>query len=85
MLHPGEIGVAGGRHTIHPALVVLQQIPAPVTVVERWVGENIIGLEVRVPIVVERVTVGDLPVDAADREVHLGEAPGSVIRFLAVD
>jgi hypothetical protein len=27
----------------------------------------------------------DLRVDAADREVHFGEAPGRVIRFLAVD
>ena len=29
--------------------------------------------------------MGDLGVDAADREVHLGEPPGGVVRLLAVD
>jgi len=36
-------------------------------------------------IVVKRIAMCDLRVDAADREVHLREAPGRVIRFLAVD
>jgi len=38
-----------------------------------------------VPIVVEAVAMRDLRVDAADRQVHLGEPPGRVIRFLAVN
>ena len=37
------------------------------------------------PIVVEAVAMRDLRVDAADRQVHLGEPPGRVIRFLAVN
>jgi hypothetical protein len=34
---------------------------------------------------VEGVAVGDLRLDAADGEVHLGQAPGGVVRLLAVD
>ncbi len=37
------------------------------------------------PVVVKGVAVGDLRVDAADGEVHLGQAPGGVVGFLAVD
>src|SRR5690242_3919846 len=37
------------------------------------------------PVVVECVAVGDLGVNAANREVHLREAPGRVVRLLAVD
>ena len=85
MLHPGEIGVAGRRHAEDPALVVAQQLAAPVAVVERRVGQHVIGLEVGVLVVVKRVAMRDLRVDAADREVHLREPPGRVIRFLAVD
>jgi hypothetical protein len=36
-------------------------------------ARTLVGLEVRVAIV---VAVGDLAVDAADGEVHLGQAPG---------
>jgi hypothetical protein len=38
-----------------------------------------------VAVVVERVAVPDLRVNAADREVHLGEPPGGVVRLLPVD
>src|SRR3569833_3290773 len=66
VLHPGEVGVARGRHTVGPALVVLEQLAAPVAVVEGRVGEHVVGLEVGVPIVVEGIAVADLRVDAAD-------------------
>ena len=36
-------------------------------------------------VVVEAVAVGDLTFDASDGEIHLGEAPGGVVRFLTVD
>ncbi len=85
VLHPGEVGVARGRHAVDPALVVLEQFAAPVAVVERRVGEHIVGLEVGVRVVVEGVAVTDLCVDAADGEVHLGQPPGGVVRLLAVD
>jgi len=67
VLHPGEIGVAGRRRAENPALVVAQQLASPVAVVERRVGEHVIGLEVGVPVVVERIAMRDLRVDAADR------------------
>ena len=85
MLDPGEVGVAGRRHAVDPAPVVLQEPSPPVGVVERRVGEDVVGLEVGVAVVVERVAVGDLGVDPADGEVHLGQAPGRVVRLLAVD
>ncbi len=34
---------------------------------------------------VEGITVADLRVDAADGEVHLGQAPGGVVGLMAVD
>ena len=36
-------------------------------------------------VVVEGIAVGDLALDAADGEVHLGEPPRRVVRLLAVD
>ena len=36
-------------------------------------------------IVMKRVAVSDLTVDATDSEVHAGKAPGRVIGFLAVN
>ena len=71
MLHPGEVGVALGRDAVLPALVVGEPFAAPVGDVERWIGQDEIGLEVGMAVVVERVAVGDLPIDASDGEVHL--------------
>ena len=85
VLHPGEVGVARRRHAVLPALVILQQFAAPVAVVEGRIGQHEVGLEVRVPVVVEGVAMGDLRVDAADGEVHLGQPPGGVVGLLAVD
>ena len=85
VLHPGEVGVARRRHAVLPALVVAQALAAPVADVEGRIGEDEVGLEVGVAVVVEGVAVGDLAVDAADGEVHLGQPPGGVVRLLAVD
>ena len=85
MLNPGVVGVARRRHSVDPALVVLEQFAAPVAVVEGRVGQHVVGLEVGVPVVVEGVAVRDLRVDAADGEVHLGQSPGGVVGLLPVD
>jgi hypothetical protein len=85
VLHPGEVGVARGRHAECPALVVLEQLAAPVRVVERRVGDDEVGLQVGWLVVVERVAVADLGVDPADGEVHLGQPPGRVVGLLPVD
>ena len=85
VLDPGEVGVAGGRHAVFPALVVAQPLSAPIAHVERRVGEDIVGFEVGEAVVVEGVAVGALTIDAADGEVHLRKPPGGVVGFLAVD
>ena len=68
-----------------PALVVRQPLAAPVRDVERRIGEDEVRPQVGVAVVVEAVAVGDLALDAADGEVHLGEPPSGVVRLLAVD
>ena len=80
-----KLALPGGRRAELPALVVAQALAAPVGDVEGRVGEDEVGLQVGVAVVVEGVAVGDLAVDAADGQVHLGEAPGGVVRLLAVD
>ena len=85
VLHPGEVGVALGRRTVAPALVVGEPLAAPVGDVEGWVGQDEIGPEVGVAVVVEAVAVGDLALDAADGEVHLRDPPGRVVRLLSPD
>ena len=85
MLHPGEVGVALGRDAVLPALVVGEPLAAPVGDVEGRIGQDEVGLEVGMAVVVEAVAVGDLALDAPDGQVHLGESPGGVVGFLAVD
>ncbi len=46
------------RYAISPALVVLQQLAAPVAVVEGRVGQHVVVIEVRVLVVTEGVAVG---------------------------
>jgi hypothetical protein len=74
-----------GRGTVLPTLVVAEEFAAPVAHVEGRVGEDVVGLEVWVAVVVEGVAVGDLAFYTADGEVHPGEAPGGIVGFLAVD
>ncbi len=85
VLHPDEVGVAHGRGSELPALVLAQALAAPLLHVERWVRQDEVRLEVREPVVVEGVALLDPPFDAADREVHLGKAPGGVVQFLPID
>ena len=58
VLHPGVVGVARGRRAVLPALVVPEPIAAPVAHVEGRIGEDEVGLEVGVAVVVEAVGVG---------------------------
>ena len=85
MLHPGEVGVTLGAGAVLPALVVLEAVAAPVGNVEGRVGEDVVGLQVGMTVVVETVAVGYLALDAADGEVHPGKAPGGVVGLLTVD
>ena len=67
------------------AQVVSQPVAAPVRDIERRIGEDEVGLQVRVTVVVEGVAVLYLSFDAAYGEVHLGEPPSGVVRLLPVD
>ena len=71
--------------SVLPALVLGEPVAAPVGDVERGIGEDEVGLEVGVSVVVESVAVGDLSLNAADGEVHLGQPPSGVVGLLAVD
>jgi hypothetical protein len=85
VLHPGEVGIAHRWHAVLPALVLPQALPAPVGDVEGGIGQDEVGLEIGEAVVVEGVAVGDLALDAADREVHLRKPPSGVVRLLTVD
>jgi hypothetical protein len=87
VLDPRVVGVAGGRDAVLPALVVPQALAAPVGEIERRIGEDEVGAEVRVEVAVEAVLIvgAEVGVDAADGEVHLGQLPGGVVGLLAID
>ena len=57
VLHPGVVGVAGGRRAVLPAHVLLQLRRAPFLHVEGRIGEDEVGLQVVVQVVEEAVGV----------------------------
>ena len=61
--------------------------PRQSLIVEGWIGQDVVGLEVRVQVAVEAVGVfrAEVAVDAADGQVHLGQPPGGGVGLLAVD
>ena len=85
VLHPGEVGVAFGRYAVFPTLVVGQAFAAPVGNVERGVGQDEVGFQVGVTVIVESVAYFDLAVDAPDGQVHFGHAPSRIVGLLAED
>src|SRR5207253_9705840 len=85
VLHPGDVGVSDWWFAELPAFVVAQTVTDPIGDVERRVSEDKVGFEIGMAVIVKSVTVGDLAVDAAQREIHFREAPCGVIAFLAVD
>ena len=85
VLHPGEVGVALGRHPEFPADVV---IPAdPVGIVERRIGDHIIGPQIGMQIAAEGVGMlgAKVGLDAADRQVHHRQPARGGVALLAVD
>ena len=57
MLHPSKVRIARRWCAVFPVLVIAQLLAAPVGDVERRIGEDEIGLEVGVAVVVEGVAV----------------------------
>ena len=88
VLEPGVVGVTDGRGAVFPAGVFLDALAAPIRDVERRIGEDEVEALVAPFVLVKAAFVvpGDAAgVDAAHREVHLGETPGGVIAFLPID
>src|SRR5271157_11030 len=84
VLDPREVGVPRRRHPVLPPLVILELISPPVAVVEWRVCQYEVRLQVRMLIVVEAVPMGDLRLNPADGEVHLGQAPRCVVGLLSI-
>lgn len=87
VLDPCIVGVSGWRDAVFPAGILTQTVTTPVGIVERRVGHDEVGLEVFVQVRVEAVGLlgAEVGINAADGEVHLGEAPGGEVGLLAVD
>ena len=85
VLYPCVVGIGSGWIAIGPTLVTLEQITAPIAIVEWRIGNDVIGLQVRVIVGVEGVAVADLRVNATDGKVHLGQPPCGVVGLLPVD
>src|SRR5437764_9692336 len=85
VLHPSEVGVPTRRKTELPARVVV--FAEPVGVVEGRIGEDEVGPEIGMKIAPEGVGLlfAEIGFDAADGEVHHGEAARGGVALLAVD
>src|SRR5437870_13577497 len=85
VLHPGEVGVAARWKAELPARVVV--FAEPVGVVEGRIGEDEVYSEIGMEIAPKGVGLlfAEISFDAADGEVHHGEAARSGVALLAVD
>ena len=85
VLHPGEVGVAARGKAELPARVVV--FAEPVGVVEGRIGEDEVGAQIGMEIAPEGVGLlfAEIGFDAADGEVHHGEAAGGGVALLTVD
>ena len=80
-----KLALPRGRKAKLPAHVVV--FAEPVGVVEGRIGEDEVGAEIGMEIAPEGVGVlfAEIGFDAADGEVHHGEAAGGGVALLAVD
>ena len=85
VLNPGVVGIAGRRSPELPTLVITEEIATPVAHVKRRISEDVIRLQIRMTVIVERITMCDLTINSADGKVHPGQSPGCVVGLLSVD
>src|SRR2546422_10112642 len=71
----GKAGILVSNTVSPPTILTLR------TVVEWWIGENVVGFNRRVPIVEVRVAELDVSVEPMDKEVHPAK---TVSEFLLV-
>lgn len=65
------------------ALRLAQQLAAPVRYAERSVGWHIVGLELRMPIVVDVVIVGETPFNTLKHDLHV-RPPSAALGLLSI-
>src|SRR5680860_242501 len=85
MLNPRVVSIAYRRCSIFPPNIVGKRGTGPVRHIERWIGDDVVGLEGGELVAEERVRPFDFAVDAPDGEVHQSQPPGSVVGLLTVD
>ena len=86
VLHPREVCIALGWNAVFPASVFL--VARPILDVERWVGHDVVHLFIRMDVAGEGVGPALTQASRAngvDGQVHLGHAPGALIKLLTVD
>lgn len=88
VLEPGEVGIAHGGHAVLPAGVLAELVAAPVAVVERGIGEDVVRADVLVGVVEEgafAVPFDLRAVDGAYDKVHADQPPGGLVALLPED
>ncbi len=87
MLNPGEVRVTDRQNPVLPTNILPPVFTSPVAVVERWIGDDKIRLDVLGEVIPEGVPMlrTEVPVNCRDGKVHLRQPPGGVIGFLPVD
>ena len=53
--------------------------------VERRIGQDVVSLQIEMPVVVESVSMGNLTLGAQSGEAYLSQSPSRIVRFLAAD
>ena len=86
MLHPAKVGVAFGRGAVLPAHILFQPGMPPVLDIERRVGHDKIGAQVRVLVIQKTVGVlfAKVKVDAANGHIHGRQLPGGGVALLTI-
>src|SRR5215469_6184702 len=85
MFDPGKVGVAYRGRSILPAHVVTQTVTTPIAHVERWIGEDEVGFEVFVQVILEGVCVvwSQVGLNASNSKIHFRQAPGRRVGLLS--
>src|SRR5437899_8652966 len=87
VLDPAVVRVTDRWRSVAPARIDGEQLARPIGDVEWRIGENVIGLEVRVQVAQKRIgwLAAEVRLDATNSEVHMCQSPGGGVGLLAED
>src|SRR5436309_976394 len=87
VLDPGVVGVACRWDAVLPPLVLAEAFTTPIAHVERWIGQNEVGSEVWMEVLVEGIGClgAEVGLYAANGEIHLRQPPRRRVGLLPVD